>query len=313
MSEEQHKESNPFKAAMSRSVPATGKFMGTKLHLNISDAEYRRMDGMNQSFIKAVHKQGPVHAEHYEHVEREQTKAMLIGSLFHCMVLEPELVETRYARLPANVDRRTTVGKAAYAEFENYAQGKDIITDMDWMVAEAMAFNSQSVLAESIKRDTQKGHEPQIHHEAAFTSTLLLEWSDDNGSSKVEIPIKGKLDSLVKFSDTHWRIYDLKSMACLGDDEVVGAARGGCWNIQSAFYADAMRSMQRIKDSVVDFHYIACEKDLPNKAREYSVSDMMFMRGRNNYLKAMLHHWLWNSAGRPSNYEAYAGVGELNA
>lgn len=300
-----------FKELLTQASP-TGKFLGVKLHPKMSDSEYRSLESVNQSHIKAVHQQGPLHAEHYEYVEREQTKAMLIGSLYHCMTLQPDLVDTQYAQAPANLDRRTTSGKAAYAEFEEFAQGKSIIPAQDWMIAEAMAYNSQNVLAESIKA-TAGNSDYQILNEVAFTGDLLIEYDWDGTSMKFQCPIKGKLDCLVQFSESHWRIYDLKSMASLGDDEVVGAARGGCWNIQSAFYRDAVESISRRKDMLVDFNYIACEKDLPNKAREYSVEDLMFVRGRNNYLNALVHKARWLDQGMPTTYEAYAGVGRLNA
>lgn len=300
-----------FKQLLADASP-TGKFLGASLHPAMSDSAYRALESVNQSHIKAVHQQGPLHAEHYEYVEREQTKAMLIGSLYHCMTLQPDLVQTQYAQAPANIDRRTTAGKAAYAEFEEFAQGKSIIPAQDWMIAEAMAFNSQAVLAESIKSASGKD-EPEILNEVAFTAELLVEYDWDGNSHKFTFPVKGKLDCLVKFSESHWRIYDLKSMASLGDDEVVGAARGGCWNIQCAFYRDAIASLTRRKDMVVDFHYIACEKDLPNKAREYAVDELMFLRGRSNYLKSLVHEAQWQLSGRPTTYEAYAGVGNLNA
>lgn len=56
----------------------------------------------------------------------EQTKSMLLGSLVHCLILEPKNYESIYAVEPA-VDGRTTDGKKIKAEFALKSLGKQIV------------------------------------------------------------------------------------------------------------------------------------------------------------------------------------------
>lgn len=59
--------------------------------------------------------------------ELQQTPAMQLGSIVHCLVLEPQLLEQRYAVRPA-VDGRTKEGKQAIKEFnENLEEGVEVI------------------------------------------------------------------------------------------------------------------------------------------------------------------------------------------
>ena len=57
-------------------------------------------------------------------------RALIIGSAFHAMVLEPELFEAEYAVSP-RVDRRTKVGKQMWAEFIEAHPGKTHLTEQE--------------------------------------------------------------------------------------------------------------------------------------------------------------------------------------
>ena len=63
-----------------------------------------------------------------------------LGSLVHCMVLEPDAVSTRYARAP-KVDRRTKAGKEEWAAFVADNEGREHVTADDWDKADRM-FNA---------------------------------------------------------------------------------------------------------------------------------------------------------------------------
>jgi hypothetical protein len=64
----------------------------------------------------------------------KDTAALRFGSLVHCMVLEPDMAELRYAVAP-DVDRRTKDGKAEWAAFEQVNQGKIIVAKSDLEIA----------------------------------------------------------------------------------------------------------------------------------------------------------------------------------
>lgn len=61
------------------------------------------------------------------------TPAMRIGTLIHCLALEPEHFYDRYTIKPSGMDRRTKEGKEAYSEL--VASGKEIIEPDEYKLA----------------------------------------------------------------------------------------------------------------------------------------------------------------------------------
>lgn len=83
------------------------------------------------------------------------TPAMRIGTLIHCLALEPEHFYDRYIIKPSGMDRRTKEGKEAYSEL--IASGKEIIDSDEYKLAfdcvRALQSHDQigTILGESIK------------------------------------------------------------------------------------------------------------------------------------------------------------------
>lgn len=63
----------------------------------------------------------------YKTSKKEPTQAMVIGKAIHCKILEPDKFDEQYMVLVA--DRRTTVGKEAYAKA--IESGKEILSQED--------------------------------------------------------------------------------------------------------------------------------------------------------------------------------------
>lgn len=89
---------------------------------------------------------------------KEQTDAMLYGQMVHCLVLEPEDFDNRYAIAP-ECDKRTTIGKATYSEFLDTLEGKTAVSYADYqnalIVSRNVRFNraSKKVLELCDKRE----------------------------------------------------------------------------------------------------------------------------------------------------------------
>jgi hypothetical protein len=66
----------------------------------------------------------------------KDSAAFAMGHAVHCLALEPNEFEERFA-VPPKVDRRTTAGKVAWAEYLADCEGKTILDDQDH--ADAMA------------------------------------------------------------------------------------------------------------------------------------------------------------------------------
>lgn len=271
------------------------------LQKDMTDEAYRAYDGINQSYLKRVHTHGVAHAERDKEHKSEQTKALLIGSLYHCMTLEPHEVEARYVIAP-NVDRRTKYGKEVFDEFD--AGGKAVVKASDWDVAQAMSTSALEIMSDRFNRAS-------VAREIAFTGKAKIYYTWDGEERSHDFKIKGKLDLLTRVhkGKGELEILDLKSMASLSDNDVIASARGSCWGIQSAFYSDCVNDIFKVMPK---FTYVCSEKEVPNLSREFYVSNEMIERGRHNYLRAFVQTAEWHRNGRPADYK-HLGVTELNA
>jgi exodeoxyribonuclease VIII len=86
-----------------------------------SNAEYHGGPGISSSGLKLLQ----ISPAHYwaryldpDREEREQSRALIIGSAIHTATLEPDEFEKRYAVVPEGIDRRSKEGKALFAEIE---------------------------------------------------------------------------------------------------------------------------------------------------------------------------------------------------
>lgn len=68
----------------------------------------------------------PSHYIQYLRKEFKPTPAMALGSLIHCMLLQPEELVNKFYVMPI-VDKRTTEGKNKYAECVKESEGKEVV------------------------------------------------------------------------------------------------------------------------------------------------------------------------------------------
>jgi hypothetical protein len=80
---------------------------------------------LSYSSLKEFSK-SPAHYIQYLRKEFKPTPAMALGSLIHCMLLQPEELVNKFYVMPA-VDKRTTEGKNKYAECVKESEGKEVV------------------------------------------------------------------------------------------------------------------------------------------------------------------------------------------
>lgn len=85
------------------------------------------IDHLSWSSLKAFRK-SPAHYLQYLRREVEPTDAMLLGSLIHCLILEPKTLNDKYYVMP-KADRRTKEGKLVYEEALRAAGDKNVISE----------------------------------------------------------------------------------------------------------------------------------------------------------------------------------------
>jgi exodeoxyribonuclease VIII len=84
---------------------------------------------------------------HYiEYISKERTPptdAMKLGSMVHCMMLQPELFNDQFAVMP-DVNRRTNAGKEEYAEFVSKNADKTVVDNSSYEHARRLADTAMS-------------------------------------------------------------------------------------------------------------------------------------------------------------------------
>lgn len=109
------------------------------LYPDMDNATYHATRGLSKSGL-ALLRECPA-KYHWRYIlgnQQEETKAMLIGSALHCLVLEPHVFTNLFAVSP-KFDGRTKDGKAGKAQFASEHAGKSIINEEEFALLDAMA------------------------------------------------------------------------------------------------------------------------------------------------------------------------------
>jgi hypothetical protein len=104
--------------------------------IRISNKEYRSREGISSSELKKIMK-SPAHYKYYKENPTEDTPALLFGRAAHKYILETYDFYNEFAVAP-NCDRRTKEGKEIWAKFVAESEGKDVITQEQFEVIDAM-------------------------------------------------------------------------------------------------------------------------------------------------------------------------------
>ena len=112
---------------------------------------------VSSSALKSIAKRSVFH---YINSELKETEALLVGSAFHTLVLEPHLFNEEFFVME-KIDRRTKVGKAkAHAiEAEMIAQGKKCISQQNYQMISNMR---DSIQNNSVCSKILTGGEPEV-------------------------------------------------------------------------------------------------------------------------------------------------------
>lgn len=227
--------------------------MPTQIIKDMDADVYRAAEGISASDLKHIcPPKTPAHylANVVGRVERVQTKAMLIGTLAHLAVLEPEKMDAAFALKPADMDLRTKEGK----EWRASLGGLPILDQ------------GESDMLNGI-RDAVADHE---------TAQALLKGADYEVSLFAEheatgLPIKGRLDAIGGSV-----IADVKTCEDASPGAFAASAARLLYDMSAAHYC-ALANECGI--GVDQFFWIAVEKAAPFAVAVYEPSDAVRERG----------------------------------
>ena len=148
---------------------------------------------------------------------RQTSSAFMLGSLVHCMFLEPDAVEERYTICPIK-DRRTKAYKEWITnhDYRNTVSGpKQAVSQSDWDTALQCV---NALYDHEISRS--------IFDEDGETESS---WRYKHGG----IPCKLKADKILPAANL---VFDLKTISCATPDEVRRSFRKYKYGLQAAHY-----------------------------------------------------------------------------
>ena len=225
---------------------------------------YDQLPGWNASLLKVTIGQTEAHAwSEFINPDREISEdagQFLIGNLFHCRLLEPELFDQRYLVLPADAPKRPTAKQlespkprkdgTINKDTVTYANWQDAVARGEWwkafMAERPGAEAAQSVSAKDLALGDALAGAVLAHPVLAprFADTpqnragneLTLTWRDALTGARC----KARLD-LVRFLGDRLWIGDLKSAmdAGPGPDHFGKAAGNFDYCLSAAWYRDA--------------------------------------------------------------------------
>jgi exodeoxyribonuclease VIII len=179
-------------------------------HIIEHRAVYDGIQALNYSGAKELLR-SPAHYQAYLNQEREETKALRMGSLIHCAVLQPNLLNEKFITAP-EVDRRTKEGKATYEAFTaSLKPGMTVVSAEESCECHIIAAKARHTLE-------------RIGVE--FDATELMFTTDHNG-----VQLKCAIDGVA--GDYLW---DLKTTEDASPAGILKSVRSYRYNLQAYWY-----------------------------------------------------------------------------
>lgn len=172
---------------------------------------YSRLKLLSQS-------SGKYYKRYIQRLKTEQTEASALGVAAHALLLEPQTFEDKYLVMP-KPDRRTTVGKTAYAAATLQAQEENKIILFDKQLETCLA------ICRSVQRHP---------HASRYLNTSLreleLNWTDPI----TQLPAKAYLDA---YHEELEAIVDVKLLTGkFNPYKFAYKAKEECYHVQAGFY-----------------------------------------------------------------------------
>lgn len=228
---------------------------------------------VTNSMLKQLNELSTRKLHHYLNVEQKETEAFLIGSAFHCYLLEPEEFDSRYVYAP-KFDRRTKAGKTAYGEFLETIGNRKPIPEYLEGVFENMSENIyKNSDANKLLQGAQKRE--QIHF-----------WKDVATGTLCKGKVDAEGDDYIVDIKTTSKKADLESFKTFMDTYNV--------HQQAAFYTSGTQKK--------DFYFIMCELKAPFGIGIYKMSEESLKAGEVLVDKAMDVYSKWFMEDQVTDY-----------
>ncbi|MCD8212867.1 MAG: PD-(D/E)XK nuclease-like domain-containing protein [Campylobacter sp.] len=226
----------------------------------MTNKEYHARAEISKSDLDLLAK-SPFHFKFKDEFEREESKALILGSAVHKLVLEPLDFEKEFIVEP-QADKRTKAGREAYDEFLARLGDKTPLDSQTLQKAKEIA-----------------GKVNGAKQTALFLKDGLAEQSYFGQIEGVKVKCRPDF-----YNENLGLVVDLKTTS---DASAAGFAKSVAnfnYHIQAAFYSDILRQNGK---TVNNFLFIAVETKKPYMVGFYELDNVAIEQGRESYLKLL--------------------------
>ena len=225
----------------------------------------------------------PAHYYHYYlnpskyKEQRKITPAMILGNLFHTILMEPNLFTSRYLVLPRKIDKRTTEGRELYFKYLKAGKGKEIIKAEDYNTA---LYMRESVLRHPIAASLFAAGKAETIYTFNDPTTgvnckIRLDWETPDN---IIVDLKSAMDaSCILLDDTAEN--PETQMLYKGFPKAIFNRR---YDVQDVFYSDGYQTATGIKPRA--FVFVAVEKEPPYEVSLYYLGETIRDKAREKYI-----------------------------
>lgn len=256
---------------MSKGSPTLEEAVCTGLHANVPRETYDNLAFLNASTVKNVLRSSKS-AAHAIRKSSSDSPALRFGTAFHTYILEADLFNDEIAVAP-EVDKRTTAGKAKFADFAIASKGKTIISKDDHRKLQRMSDEIYGHELAASYLDDERGlaeltavWNPNEHTAADSLSAKENRFILPNA-------LKGRLDWL-----TPNAIVDIKTCADASPRGVQRSAVQFGYHVQAAFYRELFRRASGSED-LLPFVFVFVEKEAPHGVLVVELDEMFLEIG----------------------------------
>lgn len=219
----------------------------------MTNAEYHSHPAVSKSDLDLISR-SPLHFKTAKETPKAQTESMLLGSLVHKLVLEPDDFDNEYIVAPV-CDRRTKQGKEIWNDFMESSAGMSVIT-------EGLKSKAESI-ADAVLKDTAAAC---ILRNGQAEQSFF--WTDD----ETGVECKCRPDYL----KSNGIVADLKTTSDASPESFVKTAYDYRYYVQAWWYLHGLHQCGIKAD---DFIFIAVEKEPPYAVCIYAADELMLELG----------------------------------
>lgn len=249
---------------------------------DMTEEQYFSIEAASNSVLNRM-TQSPAHCKYYMETPFKQTDSMLLGSVVHCLLLEPELFEARYAVEPnwdhatdKKIDKRTKTGKAIMQNFENSVGDKKVISADIAVKAKTMANAAEGTVKQYIKNGS-----PEVS----------MIWED----KETKLKCKGRVDYVRDF------LIDIKTTDNASPRAFQASILKYGYYRQAAMYMDGYEAITGNRPS--KFVFIAIESKPPYVTTPYTLDQEAIDIGQFDYRKLLIQYKQCCESGIWPGYE----------